>query len=517
MEKKRMYTNVLVTVSLCALHTGTAKAEPEDRAAAPNILFIMSDDHTTQAISAYGGALASVLPTPHIDRIGKEGAILTHCFVTNSISTPSRACILTGQYSHKNEVYTLSDHLNSQAPISAKYLREAGYQTAIIGKWHLGTEPIGFDYYNVLPGQGEYDNPGMIKTGDWHAGKNGTPKQTNYKGHSTDVIGGEAIRFLESVDKNKPFFLMCHFKAPHRPWKPAERFKELLKDVEVPEPGNLLDSYKGKGKYTKEIKMGLEFMNRIDLKGEPVPEGLTLDEKRHWIYQRYIKDYLRCVAGVDENVGHLLKYLDDNGLAENTIVVYTGDQGFFLGEHGWFDKRLMYEESLRMPFLIRYPKEIRPKTVNKDMILNIDFAPLFLDYAGVSVPRQMQGVSFRNNLAGKARSDWRKSIYYRYWLHADGAHNATAHYGIRTERYKLVYYYARALGKTGTSNKPLTPEWELYDLKKDPHEMINKYQEEKSGKLVKKLKTELLELKKQYGDEDSLYPEMLELNAKYYW
>lgn len=309
---------------------------------------------------------------------------------------------------------------------------------------------------------------------------------------------------------------MCHFKAPHRPWKPAERFKELLKDVEVPEPGNLLDSYKGKGQYTKEIRMGLEFMNRIDLKGESVPDGLTLDEKRHWIYQRYIKDYLRCVAGVDENVGHILKYLDDNGLAENTIVVYTGDQGFFLGEHGWFDKRLMYEESLRMPFLIRYPKEIQQGIVNKDMVLNIDFAPLFLDFAGISVPGQMQGVSFRSNLTGKTPPDWRKSMYYRYWLHADGAHNATAHYGIRTERYKLVYYYARALGKTGTGNKPLTPEWELYDLKKDPHEMINRYHQEKSGKLVKKLKAELLELKKRYDDEDSRYPEMEKLNAQYW-
>lgn len=517
MIKRLQYNNLLLCVSVCSLHVGVAGAQVVEKNKRPNILFIMSDDHTSQAVSAYGGILSTVMPTPNIDRLAQEGALLRNCFVTNSISTPSRACILTGQYSQKNGVYTLADSLDSRLPTSATYLHEQGYQTAVIGKWHLGSEPAGFDYYKVLPGQGVYDNPGLIKKGDWRAGKNGMPKQTRHEGHSTDIIGEEAIHYLSSVDKEKPFFLMCHFKAPHRPWKPAARFKDLLKDVQVPEPANLLDSYEGKGRFTKEIRMGLEFMNHIDLKNEPVPEGLTLDEKRQWIYQRYIKDYLRCVAGVDENVGRILKYLDDNGLAENTIVVYTGDQGFFLGEHGWFDKRLMHEESLRMPFLIRYPKEIVPGTVNNDLILNIDFAPLFLDYAGVATPDRMQGKSFRQNLQGKRASGWRTSMYYRYWQHADGAHNATAHYGIRNERYKLVYYYARSLGKTGTGNKPLTPEWELYDLKKDPQEMNNIYQLPASRKLVKKLKSELLELKKQYGDEDDTYPEMQELNKQFYW
>lgn len=517
MRCKIQYNNILLCASICSLQVGTVYAQSVEKKKLPNILFIMSDDHTSQAVSAYGGLLSTVLPTPNIDRLAREGAILRNCFVTNSISTPSRACILTGQYSQKNGVYTLADSLDSCLPTSATYLHDKGYQTAVIGKWHLGSEPAGFDYYYVLPGQGVYDNPGLIKKGDWHAGKNGGPKPTKNQGHSTDIIGEEAIRYLSSVDKEKPFFLMCHFKAPHRPWKPAARFKDLLKDVEVPEPDNLLDAYEGKGKFTKEIRMGLEFMNHIDLKNEPVPSGLSVEEKRHWIYQRYIKDYLRCVAGVDENVGRILKYLDDNGLTENTVVVYTGDQGFFLGEHGWFDKRLMHEESLRMPFLIRYPKEIVPKTVNDDIILNVDFAPLFLDYANIPLPKQMQGKSFRKNLQGKRVAGWRKSMYYRYWQHADGAHNATANYGIRTERYKLVYYYARSLGKTGTSNKPLVPEWELYDLKKDPCEMNNIYHQPSSQKLIKKLKLELLELKKQYEDEDAAYPEMQELNKEYFW
>ena len=486
----------------------------------PNILFIMSDDHTSQAVSAYGGILSSVLPTPHIDRIAHEGARLDNCFVTNSISTPSRAAILTGQYSQCNGVYTLGDRLDRNLPNVAKELRQAGYQTAIVGKWHLGSEPSGFDYYKVLPGQGRYHDPVLIEKGHWNdvANKEGEGACGEvHKGHSTDVIANEAIAYLERADRDRPFFLMCHFKAPHRPWQPAERFKELLRDVEVPEPSNLLDDYEGKGRYTSDIRMGLEFMNKNDLKQPPLT-GLSRDEFRHWAYQIYIKDYLRCVAGIDENVGRILDYLDEHGLTENTIVVYTGDQGFFLGEHGWFDKRLMYEESLRMPFLIRYPREIPAGTVSKDMVLNIDFAPLFLDYAGVGEkPGYMQGESFRCNLTGATPPSWRKSVYYRYWMQGDGAHNATAHYGIRTERYKLVYYYARALGKTGTKEGNLVPEWELYDLWNDPMEMRNIYGDPANASLVKELKAELLRLKEYYGDEDEGSEEMKRLNEVYFW
>lgn len=482
----------------------------------PNIIFIMSDDHASQAVSAYGGILADIMPTPNIDRLADEGAILRNCFATNSISTPSRGAIITGQYSQMNGVYTLNDPLDPEHPNVAKCLRQAGYETGIIGKWHLHAEPTGFDYYNVLPGQGRYVNPVLIEKGMWGDPAKDSKNGKVYKGHSSDVIGDEAIKFLENRDTDRPFFLMCHFKAPHRPWTPAERFKDLLKDVTVPEPENLLDNYEGKGEYIRRLALSLEDMNETDLKTE-LPKGMSRDEFRHWAYQIYVKDYLRCIAGVDENVGRILKYLDDNGLVENTVVVYTGDQGFFLGEHGWFDKRLMYEECLRMPFLIRYPKEIKPGTDNKDITINVDFAPLFLDYAGVKVPDQMQGESFRSNLKGKTPRKWRDAMYYRYWMNADNSHNVTANYGIRTDRYKLIFYYGQSLGMSGTKNVSSTPEWELYDLESDPMEMRDIYDDSANAGLIKELKTELLKLKKKYGDEDDKYPEMKEIAEKYYW
>ena len=501
---------VITGLTLCA--AGLTQAQNK----APNILFIMSDDHTSQAISAYGGFLGQYLPTPNIDRLAKEGALMNNCFVTNSISTPSRGCILTGQYSQKNGVYTLNDQIDRNHPNVAKELQKAGYQTAIIGKWHLGTEPAGFDYYNVLPGQGRYYNPQLIKTGDWNKGRNGQVRLTEYGGHSTDVIANDAISFLQSTDGDRPFFLMCHFKAPHRSWQPAQRFMDLLKDVDIPEPANLLDTYEGRGQYTDALRMSMEHMNKQDLKGEEIPENMTRDEQRHWVYQRYIKDYLRCVAGIDENVGRILKYLDDNGLTENTIVIYTGDQGFFLGEHGCFDKRLMHEECLRMPLLIRYPKEIKPGTVNKDIVMNLDFAPLFLDFAGISTPSYMQGESFRSNLKGQTPANWRTSMYYRYWMNDDGSHRVPANYGIRTERYKLIYYYALPLGMKGANKGNLLPEWELYDLQNDPAEMYNIYKDPKNKNLIAQLKKDLLQLKEKYEDQDSKYPEMVEINKKYW-
>lgn len=504
-------------LGVCLLTLGAIQPlEAQDR---PNIIFIMSDDHTSQAISAYGGILADILPTPNIDRIGSEGVRMNNCFVTNSISTPSRGAIITGQYSQKNGVYTLGDNLDINHPTVAKDLHKAGYSTAIIGKWHLATEPQGFDYYNVLPGQGRYYDPILIEKGMWgepseNAGAN---KGKEYKGHSTDVIADQALGFLDQRDKDKPFFLMCHFKAPHRPWEPAERFRDLLTEVTIPEPENLLDTYEGKGQYARLLEMSMEDMTKTDLKVD-IPEGMSRDEQRHWAYQLYIKDYLRCIAGIDENVGRILAYLDENGLTENTIIIYTGDQGFFLGEHGWFDKRLMYEECLRMPFLMRYPKEIKPGTINNDIVLNIDFAPMFLDYAGEKKPEQMQGESFRKNVIGKTPPDWRKSMYYRYWMHADGSHNVTANYGIRTDRYKLIFYYGQPLGMKGTKDTPVVPaEWELYDLQTDPSEMKNIYNNPKNKDLIKELKTELLELKKKYGDEDYVYPQMKEVIDTCFW
>ena len=508
------YKRTLTGLSLSLAGVGFIQAQSPCKA--PNILFIMSDDHTSQAISAYKGILADYLPTPNIDRIAREGVRMNNCFVTNSISTPSRACIITGQYSQKSGVYTLNDELDRNHPNVAKELQKAGYQTAIIGKWHLGTEPSGFDYYNVLPGQGRYYNPLLIRSGDWNKGADGRPQTTEYGGHSTDVIANEAIRFMQQANDEQPFFLMCHFKAPHRPWEPAHRFKDRLKDVTIPEPANLLDTYDGKGQYTQQLRMSMEDMDRIDLKGETIPENMTRDEKRHWVYQRYIKDYLRCVAGIDENVGRILKYLDDNGLTEHTIVVYTGDQGFFLGEHGWFDKRLMYEECLRMPLLIRYPKEIKAGTVNDDLVMNLDFAPLFLDFAGVATPSYMQGESFRANLKGHTPTNWRKSVYYRYWMNDDDPHHVAANYGIRTERYKLIFYYAQPLDMKGANKRVLTPEWELYDLQNDPTEMCNIYHNPANKNLIKQLKKELLQLKEKYDDKDDKYPVMQEIDKKYW-
>lgn len=483
----------------------------------PNIIYIMADDHAAQAISAYGGILADVLPTPNIDRIASEGIKLNNCFATNSISTPSRGAVLTGQYSQKNGIYTLNDQLDPNHPTVAKEMQRAGYSTAMLGKWHLKSEPQGFDYYNVLPDQGRYNNPILIKNGMWGDDpKVDVRKGEEYKGHSTDVITNEALQYMESCKGDKPFFLMCHYKAPHRSWEPAERFKDLLKDVTIPEPANMYDNYEGKGAYADILRMSLEHLNKTDLKVD-IPQGMSRDEQRKWAYQIYIKDYLRCIAGIDENVGRILKYLDDNNLTENTIIIYTSDQGFFLGEHGWFDKRLMYEECLRMPFVMRYPKEIKAGSVSDDLVLNVDFAPMFLDYAGVKTPKQMQGESFRKNVAGVSSKDWRKSIYYRYWMHRDINHFVAANYGVRTDRYKLIFYYGLPLGKGGAGKEPITPSWELYDLKNDPMEMSNIYNDPHNKALIKELKEELLKLKVKYDDTDDKYPDMKEIVDRYYW
>ena len=476
----------------------------------PNIIYIMSDDHAAQAISAYGGILSQVFQTPNLDRIGREGIRMNSCFVTNSISAPSRGCIMTGQYSHRNGVYTLDDALRPEQDNFAKELQKNGYQTALIGKWHLKMEPSGFDYYNVLPGQGRYYDPVLISRTDRAVQKCpfDRTKGTVYEGHSTDVITDQTLAWLEARDKEKPFMIMCHYKAPHRSWEYAERFEDLLADVEIPEPANLYDTYEGRAEYAHIQHMSLEHMTGKDLKCDTLPD-LPRDEFRKWAYQRYLKQYLRCIAGIDENVGRILKYLDDNGLAENTIVVYTSDQGFFLGEHGWFDKRYMLEESLRMPLLVRYPKEIKPGRVNDDIVINADFAPTLLDFAGVEKPSYMQGESFREVLhTGKAPKGWRDAMYYRYWMNGDPHHHTVANYGIRTDRYVLTFYYGKALGKKGARELEYTPDWELFDLKQDPAEMHNIYHEKGHERLIRKLKKQLQDLKRQYGDTDESYPEM---------
>ncbi|MBC8230929.1 sulfatase [bacterium] len=457
----------------------------------PNILFIMSDDHASHAMSCYGSRINE---TPNLDRIAEGGMLFNNCFCTNSICTPSRATILTGTYNHVNDVTTLASKMDGRQLTFQKLLQKHGYQTAVIGKWHLGHggiyDPTGFDYWNVLPGQGLYHNPEMFDMG--------TKKV--FKGYVTDIITDFSLDWLRNRDKSRPFCLLCHHKAPHRQWEPDEKHALMYEDIDIPEPETFNDDYSNRARAAEEAKMRVERdLNPGDLK-QPVPPGLTPEEEKSWKYQRYIKDYLRCVASIDDNVGRLLDYLDEEGLTDNTIVIYTSDQGFFLGDHGWYDKRFMYEESLRMPFIIRYPKEIKPGTVNDDIMLNVDFAPTFLDYAGIDIPEQMQGTSFRPLLNSQTPEDWQTSMYYRYWMHL-AHHYVSAHYGVRTLRYKLIYYYGDALGQPGAVDESKEPEWELFDLEKDPYEMNSVYNDPEYAGVVKELKVELRRLQEEVGDE----------------
>ena len=483
----------------------------------PNILFIMTDDHASHAMSCYGSRINE---TPHLDRIANGGMRFDNCFCTNSICTPSRAVILAGTHTHINGVTTLGTPMDNTLLTFPKLLRKSGYETAVFGKWHLGTGPdhcpTGFDDWAVLPGQGKYHNPEFI-----FQGPEGGTKRT-VPGYATDIITDMSLEWLRKRDSSQPFCLLCQHKAPHRPWYPDEKHAGMYLNETIPEPDTLFDDYSGRAAAAEaaQMRVGVH-MNNLDLKCE-VPDGMSEKEVRRWGYQRYIKDYLRVVASVDDNVGRILDYLDDAGLADNTLVIYTSDQGFFLGDHGWYDKRFMYEESLRMPFILRYPREVKPGSVNKDMILNLDFAPLFLDLADVPVPDSFQGRSFRPLLQGETPDDWRKGMYYRYWMNA-AHHNVAAHYGIRTLRYKLIYYYYDGCGQAGTE-KPFMcgrdfgeqeetaaecqPEWELFDLEKDPCEMNNVYHDPAYADIVAELKDELHRLQAEADDEP--YPADIE-------
>lgn len=462
----------------------------------PNILFIMSDDHGRQAIGSYGSVINE---TPNMDRIALGGMRLDNCFCTNSICSPSRATILTGTYSHVNGV-TAFNAFDGRQVTFPKLLQQAGYQTAVIGKWHLGqggvSSPSGFDYWNVLPGQGLYHNPEMIEMG----------RRRIYEGYVTDLITEMSLDWLKNRDRDKPFCLLTHHKCPHRPWEPDEKHARMYEGYDIPEPANFDDDYQHRASAAAAATMRIERdLNATDLKEDP-PPGLSYQELKKWKYQQFIKDYLRVVASMDDGIGRILDYLEAEGLDENTIVIYTSDQGFFLGEHGWFDKRFMYEESLCMPFLVRYPPEIEPGTANGNLVLNTDFAPTFLDYAGHPVPAQMQGRSFRPLLGGQVPGDWRTSMYYRYWLHL-AHHGVYAHCGVRTERYKLIYYYAQALGTPGAIDDPKPPEWELFDLQSDRAEMHSVYDAPACSTVVDELKVELGRLRKALGDEDTPWSE----------
>ena len=497
--------------------------QKQDKKESPNILFILSDDHTSQAWGIYGGILADYVQNKNIDRLANEGMVLNNAFCTNSICTPSRGSILTGQYSHINQVYTLSEPLPRDHPNIARTLSNSGYQTAVIGKWHLVGKPEGFDYYNVLPGQGRYWNPILKTEENWIDGHDSSTGQ-EYKGFSTDVITDLTIDHLNKRDKNKPFLMFCNFKATHEPFDYPERFKNLYMDVEIPEPESLLDfDQKNTGRtfhgQTLE-RLGMRWDEATqhpdkfwtDYPGLPYPlDGLDSIQKRKKIYQKLVKDFMRCGAAIDDNIGRLLDYLQEQGIAENTVVVYTADQGYFLGEHGFFDKRLIYEESLRMPFVIRYPKEIKGGQRLDDFILNIDFAALLADYAEIDKPVYIQGESFRENLMGATPKNWRKQMYYRYWLHHP---DRPAHFGIRNERYKLALFYGQDLAMKGTSKETTPPAWEFYDLEKDPKEMHNAYNDQAYTSIIREMKLEILKEREKYGDTDEEYEVMQTILAK---
>ncbi len=469
----------------------------------PNILFIMTDDHAAHALSAYGSKLNH---TPNLDRLATEGLLLRNCFVTNSICTPSRATLLTGKYSHLNGT-PVFNRFDGTQPTVSKLMQAAGYYTAIIGKWHLGSDPIGFDSWNILPGQGVYNSPTLYSA----AGVKNFPGE-----YATNVITDLTIQTLKQRPADKPFLMFCHHKAPHREWTPDEKNKALFAGKHFPESPTLRDDYAGRTDALHENKQSvLHDLTRRDLKLVPpadltgparnqwlatAPNEVTVDGQTltgdallTWKYQRYLQDYLACVQGVDDNVGRLLDYLKESGLEKNTVVIYTSDNGFFLGDHGLFDKRYIYEESLRIPFLVRWPGKIPPHTESQQIVANIDFAPTFLALAGVPIPADMQGRSLTDLWQGHAPADWRSSLYYRYY-HDPGDHNTAAHLGVRTATQKLIHFWKK-------------DQWEFYDLASDPLEMHNAYADPAQQEAVAKLKTELARLKKEFKDDDQFATE----------
>ena len=488
----------------------------------PNIIFMMTDDHTTQAMSCYGGNL---IQTPNMDRIADEGIRMDNCYAVNALSGPSRACILTGKFSHINGFTDNACRFDGNQQTFPKLLQKAGYQTAMIGKWHLISEPQGFDFWSILSGQeeqGDYYQPDFHEMG----------KEIQEQGYVTDIITDKAIQWLEGRDKNKPFMMMYHQKAPHRDWMPAQRYLGIFNNTTFPEPSNLFDNYDGRGRAAHEQDMSIAHTLRDDwdLKLLKHNEILALPDSNKfkqvymrmtpaeqekwdsayaqriteyrkgnmnekelisWKYQQYMRDYLATVLAVDENIGRLLKYLEEIGELDNTIIVYTSDQGFFLGEHGWFDKRFMYEECQRMPFIIRYPKAIKARSTSNAICMNVDFAPTFLDYAGIEIPKDIQGISLKPiwDNEGKTPANWRRAAYYHYYEYP-AEHKVKRHYGIRTQDFKLIHFYNDI------------DEWEMYNMKTDPKEMNNIYGKpeyaEKQAELMKLLE----ETQQQYGDTD---------------
>ena len=514
MKREIQLLSVLIGC-ICLSPTGILAQSHNKR---PNVIYIMSDDHAYQAISAYGYGLNN---TPHIDKLAEKGMLFNRAFVTNSICGPSRAVMLTGKYSHVNGFTDNHSTFDNKQQTVATILHDAGYQTAVIGKWHLISEPRGFDYWNVLPGQGEYYNPDFIE--------NGVRKRVN--GYVTNITTDFAINWLEKRDKDKPFFLIYQQKAPHRNWMPEEKYYHLFDGTTFPVPSNYFDDYKTRTKAAREQEMEIatHMKDEYDLKlafdlpkekqvglasnWQNIYNRLTQDEKKKWEaaygpaneafrkanlsgrdlaiwkYQRYMKDYLRCVQSVDDNVGRLMDYLKQNGLEENTIIIYTSDQGFYLGEHGWFDKRWMYEESFRTPLIIKWPGVTNNKAVSNQLVMNLDFAETILDMTGVKIPADMQGKSFVPILKGKQKNNFRDAVYYHFYENQE--HKVAKQIGVRTDRYKLIWFYENN-------------EWELYDLEKDKSEMTNVFNQPSYKKIQRMMMKKLMELKKEYKDPDPL-------------
>ncbi len=508
----RASTSAIAALAAAWISSGSAAPAAQEAAARPNIVFIFSDDHAWQALSAYGHP-AKLLETPHLDRIAREGMRFDRCLVTNSICGPSRAVILTGKYSHLNGFYNNSNNRFDGSQVTfPKLLQAAGYQTAIVGKWHLVTDPTGFDYWEILPGQGAYYNPPMIKGG----------QRVKHEGYTSDIIADLSLDWLKNRrDPSKPFLLMSQHKAPHREWSPALRHLGHDNDRKYPEPENLFDDYSGRGKAELTQDMSIEkTMTPRDLKLAPPPD-LNAEQRKawdayynprneafkaanpqgkdlvRWRFNRYMHDYLGCVKAVDEAVGRILDYLKEAGLEKNTLVVYSSDQGFFLGEHGWFDKRWIYEESLRTPLVARWPGVTKPGSVSGQIVSNLDFAQTFLEAAGVAAPAEMQGRSLVPILKGQAPADWRKSFYYHYY-EFPGPHSVRKHYGVVTDRYKLVRFY-----------EPETDYWELFDREKDPLEMKSVHGDPAMADVRKELEAELARLRKELKVPEQDPPESI--------
>ncbi len=512
------FLSVSLVVTLPVLADTSKRSETVKKQ--PNIVFVFSDDHATHAIGAYNGFLKQVNPTPNIDQLARQGMLFRNSFCTNSICGPSRAVIQTGKHSHINGFMDNGNRFNGDQQTFPKLLQKAGYQTAMIGKWHLGTDPQGYDYWEVLKGQGAYYNPILLSD----------VGNRIIEGHCTDIVTDLAVEWLQNRDTDKPFMLMCQHKAPHRCWMPAARHLDLYADGDLPEPDTLFDRYQDNAAVVRAQEMEIDrHMSTVhDLFMEPTepwmpPKGLPTDRsgtrnltkmneqqlaKWHaafgprnellqkaqlkgkdlvrWKYQRYIKNYLRCVRGVDDSVGRLMKYLEQSGLADNTIFIYSSDQGFYLGDHGWFDKRWMYEESLKMPLIVKWPGVTQPASVDTHMVQNLDYAQTFLEMAGASVPPDMQGRSLVPLLKGE-KPEWRDSVYYHYYAYPS-VHMVAKHNGVRTDRYKLMHFYQ-------------FDQWELYDLQTDPDELTNQYANPEYANVVAKMKTRLEDLQSIYGDE----------------